>query len=374
MCRSIDAGNAGGMDTREHIVFKREYTPVLKGIAIIFMFAVHLLKPEWMTHPEWIIDVYVAGMPLAAVLARVGDICIGIFAFITGYGFSGGFHKKSVTQRLFKGGIYFSYLIVLLLFCFPIRVLESLLVTGNFPAITVAETVRSLTALSSQSVKYCWYVLFFALAVVTYAPCEKLLNRIKLSGYWKVAGVCIAGFGMRYVGRKLTALGMPYDALSVWSHYFQWMPVVLTGSIARRENLLENLDELRRKWFKKLTFAMTGWVIVASILLAKIILQTVFGIYSNLDSFYILPFMYGLILTAESIVVRMPPIAKILKRLGDFSLYMWLAHCVLLMGSVQEVLYRLRFPIVILVAGLAVMYPVGYILAAVDRKLQRKLF
>lgn len=351
-------------------IFRKELTPIIKGIALILMFATHVLKTEWMTHPEWIIDITLGGQTLSAILARACDSCIGIFAFITGYSWQEGFDKKKPFARII--GLYISYWVALMAFCLPIRFLVTYGTTGTFQLVHAwNELALSLLAVASPSVSYCWYISFFALAVLTYRPSMLLLKKLRMNGLAESVLLCVVGIAMRFVTRGINmVVPIPDLLMSVLSHYFQWMPVVLIGSLAKRDRLMERLDRLVQYAVGK---KIKPWVAVAIaivVLLIKVFMQAVLNIYSNLDSFFVLPLLYGTVSLSRGIYKRCHRITKTLSLLGQCSLYMWLTHSVLNYAPIQNVLYRLRLPLLILGAALLVMLPVGYGLQKLEQFLK----
>lgn len=350
-------------------LFTREVTPIIKGFAIIMMFSLHLLKTDWMIWPEWIIDFSLSGKSLATVLANTGDICIGIFAFVTGYSWWEGFQNKTPWQRI--GALYFSYWIAMFLFCLPIRYLVEYS-DGFTLFVSYSQLAQSLLAVASPSVTYCWYVSFFAIAVLTYQPCISLLNRIRLNGFLDVFLVCVLGMVMRVFSRIVYQIvPFPYWVLTLLSHYFQWMPVIVTGAIAKRDRLLERMHRVIVKRFGK-EYSLWGAIAsVGLVLVLKIIVQFVLNIYSNFDSFLMLPFMYGLVVIARKLCVKKYRISSWLEKMGNASLYMWLTHSVLQYESVQNVLYRMRIPLLIVLTGLWVMLPIGQALNTAEKKMKK---
>ena len=76
---------------------KREYTNIIKGLAIIIMFAHHFL-----TFPEWIIQGvnFSASDTFADFFNLPLKICVSLFAFLTGYFYY--FRKKKTVKYSVK--------------------------------------------------------------------------------------------------------------------------------------------------------------------------------------------------------------------------------------------------------------------------------
>ena len=146
--------------------FRREYSDAMKGIAIILMFSLHLLQSGWMKDPSPIVDLRFYGTAFSSVIAYACDVCIGIFAFITGYGWADSFSKKRKIERILN--LYLSYWVVLLVFDFPIRILSTAINEGVFPEVSIGEILLSILAIKSSSSLFQWYVFFFGTAVIAF--------------------------------------------------------------------------------------------------------------------------------------------------------------------------------------------------------------
>lgn len=351
-------------------LFTRDVTPVLKGIAIILMFSLHLLKTDWMVWPEWILDFSVNGESISTIFANTGDICIGIFAFITGYSWWEGFRNKSMFQRL--GSLYLSYWIALISFCLPMRYIIEY-GSGFVLYTSVTQLIQSLLAIASPSASYCWYVSFFTVAVLTYRPCIAIVKRLHLNGFVEIFLLCVAGMVLRVLSRLVYNIApFSYLLFNFLSHYFQWMPVILSGAVAKRDRLLEHMHGFFCKNFGKKYAIWFGILLVVIVFLIKITAQVGLNVYSNFDSFLILPFMYGLVVISRRIIARKKYISAWLSKFGKASLYMWLTHNVLQYEAIQNLLYRLRNPLLIVLAGLLVMMPIGNALNKIEINLRKQ--
>lgn len=342
--------------------FLKELTPIIKGIAIILMFAVHLLKTKWMTYPEMVVDFKIGALTLSDILARGGDICVGMFAFITGYGWSikGGGENK-LRQSFGVGSVYWLYWLVLILFAFPMRILMALLSGNGFPAISSVEILKSLFALESESVKFQWYIYFYVLALFTYPWFNRATKAIHCGFVMKMIGICLAFLLLRLGLRALLECVWPSeDVMSVVSHYGQWMPVVMIGSAVR-----ENEQSIAGR-FQKPVFMWAA----PTIYFAKVLFQYMTGLYSGFDSFIIFPFMVGIIELARRIHDCAPILNRVLSCLGKFSMYMWLTHRIMLFQPFQRIMSLFRFPVIMLMAALAIMLPVSMLLSNIDMRLR----
>lgn len=347
---------------KTHDFFCPEITPILKGIAIIFMFGLHLLRPEWMSYPELVISLPVKDSYLYAILSNGGDICIGIFAFITGYGWAFSFYKIPRLRRI--GGVYKTYWFVLFAFAFPVRYIFQRLIDNTSIVFGFRQALMSLLAINSESVRFQWYIYFFALAVVTYGFLTKLVDRIKMGAIIKSYLICVifmvARVSFRIVFTKLISSNL---MLGIASHYCQWMPVVIMGHIISKERIFDKIKKWSGEKMSDGWFSLLCLLASMSIYCGKCFVQFFTGIYSNYDSFIILPFVFCLCGVANYIHQYISSVKYVLSFLGSISMFLWLSHNILLYQQLQKVLLMPRFPVLILVMAFLIMTPIGYILS-----------
>ena len=94
-------------------------------------------------------------------------------------------------------GGYRVYWLVLLLFAFPMRVLLSA-INGIGISLSLADVIRGITAVGSLSVRFGWYIYFFALAVITYPLLVKAVDNLRINGVLLCYLVCGAALILRF--------------------------------------------------------------------------------------------------------------------------------------------------------------------------------
>ena len=355
---------------QDQAFFHKEDTNFIKGIAIILMVALHRLKPEWIINPELLIDISILGTPLYAILARSGDICIGIFAFITGYGWYFSFHRKGWLGRIIslKSGIYPKYWLSLLLVCFPARLLCGYLMEGNAFTTNAKEVFFSIFAIESKSSPYCWYVSFFALVVLTYPLLQRSISKINIRPVNIIAVILMASFALR-VADKMFISKIPFlGSLSgVVTHYIQWIPAIALGSLCANYSIFEKM----RRWCEN-HIAMDpdtiGILLAVSLYISKTLIQFMSGIYTNFDCIIIIPMVYGLICLSHRIMNSLSGyVYRAISFLGDLSFYIWMTHSILKYPLFQKIVYSVRIPILILVCSICVTIPFSFLLKRIEQ-------
>lgn len=156
-----------------------ETSKKLKGIAILMMVSMHLMKTEWMNNPPLLLDPIVNGEFLSHILAESLHASTAIFAFLTGYAW-GRYYKNPIKKI---ASIYISFWVVALCVNLPVVLWDSILIQGDLSWLNLQEIVASMMAVSSNISTYCWYISFYALAAMTFHLFDKLLDATKVNAY-----------------------------------------------------------------------------------------------------------------------------------------------------------------------------------------------
>jgi len=134
-----------------NIDFGPDKSQILRGIAIIFMIALHNN-----TLPEF-------------------KICVPIFTFLVGYGYA--FAKeKNIRHAVKRSWRLLSHFWLILLGIF----LPTAILAGGFKP-TLGNVIPELFGLDSQLNYYSWYIYFYIYAMSAMIPASWLINRFKLS-------------------------------------------------------------------------------------------------------------------------------------------------------------------------------------------------
>lgn len=337
----------------------------LKGIAILMMVTMHLMKTEWMNAPLMLLDLRIDGESLSHILAESLHASTAIFAFLTGYAWGRQHYKKPLKKIV---SIYISFWIVTLFVNFPIDVLDAVLTQKDLAWLNFREVLETALAISSNVSRFCWYISFYALAVITFPLFKKILEIIKINTYFKMMIIIVGFLTLRLSVRKLYAYGVLNDTLLVIvQHYNTAMPRLLLGVIVGQEGIFDS-------WYSFIGKKSLPLSIFFIVLLTIGRTFMIFGlrIESELDIIWIVFEMYALVVITNKLT-DIPWIAKALIILGNYSLYIWLAHAVLLTDIIQPLTYSTRIPIVIVTIAVSVTLFIGMFMQRIDRNIKRYL-
>lgn len=346
--KNITCKNGGGY-------YGKTESQMVAGIAILLMIWHHLFS-----YPNWLIDGISVNSALGKYVnyivwltARIGNICIYIFAFQSGYSI---YQRSDLydtirkrTARIFS--FLFSYWIVCVFFW-----VIGWFFNENLPTPTAA--LLNMFGLEVGfyadwiNVIFAWYVLYYILLIAAYP----ILNR------------CFRTKSIMVI--SLSTIGCLCIPL-VLSHYGitgYWTPFAasLMGIFTSKYKLFEHLDNTLNKYSKKIwvcLLALCGVISVRVILLyiqSHFDYNSLFAVFASVcEGLIAFAFIYVLISFMNNICK--PWISRILCFLGGISMFLWFLHSILFTGSrfLQPYVYFSSEPIVIFLTTLSVFVPIA---------------
>lgn len=333
----------------------------LKGIAIIMMVSMHLMKTEWIKYHEMLWDVEINGHYLSYLITQSIHSSTAIFAFISGYAWGGGKIGNS-TKRLEKIiSIYVSYWVATLFVNLP-----CLLLNGTLHINGIGDIILCLAAVSSKLSTYCWYVAFFGAAVITFPIFKIIIDNWNLNICINIILIIVFFYGIRVGVKILSHLGF-YNSImgNFLSDYCATMPIVLIGYIVRQSDLFGYIN-YRFKHMRKETIAI---FLFSAISIIRGYLVIVLNFKSNLEALWIIIEIYSLVIVSRKICA-VKCIDMLLKWLGAHSLYIWLIHSIFGYAHIQKFTYILHVPLMIIIMVMAISALIAIPVNYLDKKIQ----
>lgn len=164
----------------------------LKGIAIILMLIHHLFAYPSRISPDITVYHMVNSVDIEMFVGLFGKICVSMFLFLSGYGFS---LKKEVSFKYIWGklkNLYISYWIVLFIFV-PIGII---FFPGERYSLSPSLFLENLMGIKSTYNSEWWFFKLYVLYVLS-LPLLSRLNIGPLLGLLFLAALC--GKGLQYV-------------------------------------------------------------------------------------------------------------------------------------------------------------------------------
>ena len=152
----------------------RENTSFMKGIALCLMFIHHLFAfPERIVEPNYYIPI-ISNFKLEEILGQIGQICVPIFLFLSGYGLSLN-HDKNIDYFIKKiYSFYKDYWLVFFIFIpFGFYFLSGV----NGYEFSIYEFTLNALALSSSYIGEAWFAGVYILLIMCTPIIQKLKNK-----------------------------------------------------------------------------------------------------------------------------------------------------------------------------------------------------
>lgn len=339
--------------TRNYI--DKKNTDIIKGIAICMMLIHHFF-----TFPSWYHEYsypYMNGF--AAIFQDPFKSCVAIFAFLTGYFYC--YNKKKNLKYSLKKitDLLISHFVVLVLLC----VISIVLKCYDFSFQSLG---LELLGLQGEIMVFSWYVSFYIISLVLIPFFAKLADKHILAAI--STGVLLPIILLYIYNTYFKVSITPIDSAI---NSLDWFSVMAMGYIfARYEVFYRVFDAI---FYHKiphflqiiisvllLFFAFMGRHILSGVNLSFVL----FGLYLRLDIIYAPLFIYALINLLNCI--KWKSILFPLKKMGEYSLYIWFIHAVFFncCGKyTQKLLYFPKNPFLVFVWGALICFGAAVILS-----------
>ena len=337
---------------------EKSETNVIKGFAIILMFAHHFFT-FFGTNPEWFVDgvAYPSFSGISHYFCEPTKICVGMFALLTGYFYYYGKHKTYKYSFKKITDVWLAYLVIFAIMLIPALILGTI---DASPLNILLEAV----ALRRTTMFFCWYVLFYVMAMLILPVYNKLLEKAHIAVSFGVLLIPpVISFTMnRFLGG--------FGIVGSFFGYLTWFSCVGSGLIIAKYGLFKRLAV----FYEKMNRAL---IILCSILMIAVAMAVrYFTVYFDLICAPMA--VFGIVELYKNI--RITGNALILKTLGRYSLLMWFIHGVFfnnLKEYTQRILYFPKNPVLVLLWGLAICLAASAILDIPIKyltKLKNRLF
>lgn len=334
---------------------ERDATGVLKGVALIFMFLHHFFNMpenyiEGISYPGLEGFIRIFGEPL--------QICVAIFAFLTGY-FYVFVPKKNVRYSLKRiTDVWILYLAFFLLLLIPAAAL------GCWDA-SVKNFLLEAIGLYRPTMIFCWYVDFYIVAVL-------LLPLFHLGARKHIVTAVLLGLVLPFCIVVLLTDRVHIPSKNIEKlvfNLFTWFPCIASGYIFARFGLFEKwFDVLFKRWIKNkgvriaVDVLLMGIALAGRYFLSQISINiSVFTVTFSFNFLLAPLFIYGLLNLYYAVAQK--KVFLPLSVLGKYSAGMWFVHCLFFNSCkayTQPILYFPKNPLLVLLWGLLICLALSF--------------
>lgn len=334
----------------------REETNVIKGIALIFMFAHHFF-----TFPDWWMDGI--NYPILRVWSDTFceslKMCVPLFAFLTGYLYP--VQKDKSMKRSLNKIVYFLrqyWLIYMPLFLIAI-------VTGS-AELNIKDFLLGMIGLDTKIMIFCWYVYYFIILMLVLPVIHRMYKKNPpIFGIFIITLITVLIVIINWF-----KIGNVFDNViySLW----MWLPVSIVGYLCSVCNTFEAISKIfqnKHEGIKILLCLLIGiWAFMGRRIHPFISLSGHQII--SMDIFYTPCFILCLVGIYRTIKIDM--LWTVVSRIGKQSMYMWFIHCVFFdcfKKVLQPILYVFDNPVFVLIWGLLICYAGACVLCYIEHKI-----
>jgi len=343
--------------------FDRRSSDAIKGVALLLMLVHHFF-----TFPAWYVPAVssLAHPWFAAHFSAPTRLCVGIFAFLSGYFY---YYNKDKTLRYSLRKI--SDFLISYWAAYAVLLLLAVAAVGYRP-----EQLRyELFGIKRPVMVFCWYVVYYCTFMLVLPLLWRLLER------GAVAAI-VFGVVLPVAIVQLLALRLSGDVMEeIAAQFIPWFPVTVTGYLFARYDLFRTCFDAAWKeplgktarvavWTLLLGLSFFARLYCRSFTLGSVAHQAgEFALTFNPDMLYVPVFLYALVnLWALLPWQRLQAFAA---GVGKYSLLMWFFHCAFFNVArdvTQPILFLPRFAPLVLAWGAALCYAAA---RAVDLPLRR---
>ena len=327
----------------------KENAAFLQGIAVLFMVFHHLFAFPDRVHVPYTMVLDFSFFHFSTLLSYFGSICMGMFAFVSGYGMvKVATIKLKNKKNLILGGyalvfqqmkkFYLRFWIVFFIFVS----LGFILGVYQFDWLVF---FKSLVGINTTYNGEWWYVLEYIRFLLVFPVLFWIVSLInKLSKMWRY------GIYLIFTGLLVVVVFSP-----VASKVLNVLPAFIFGMIIYELEIFENLFILmKRIGVFRYIISLTGIMLI--------VLERFFSPFGNNLDFIVVPFFcfFVLIIAKNRIVYRLAnyPIVFI----GKYSIYIWLTHTFFAYYYFQSFTYSPYFSVLIFLWCLGLTLCVGIVL------------
>ena len=333
-------------------------TRQLKGLAILMMLWLHLFSDEETVSQCSYLLSYVNGLPLAYSLSRLASCCVPIYIFLGGYGLAATF--RTTPGNLLHGGrralaLMANFWLVFLIFI-PLGCWVN-------PAVYPGDLWTLLLNATAVSYSYngaWWFLLPYVLLTLT---AQQLISRCETSAKGRdvalLVVLAVVNIGVYLLKGALPLTDTwPLPGVLTLLNYVSMLLLFTMGILAVKYQWIE-------RWRDKLLLFPAWKVAVALVVLC--LLKMLLGASSLLN----VPFV--VLLIPMLLALRWPQwIHRTLEFLGLHSTNMWLTHY-FFYYMFGNLIYGLRYPIVIFVVLTAVSLGCSLVLRPLFEPLRKRI-
>ena len=311
------------MEQPRFVIFNKEMTSIVKGVAIIFMMLLHFYTPGGY-------DVLLDYSRSLYGWHYMFKICVGMFVFMVGYGYSFSRTKDLAYAVGHIKKLLIPFWTVLFVFTLPVCFRQVL----HDDPLTL---FYNLFGIDSRYNWYSWFVYFFIYAMLVMPFISRFIDRKPVRNAMIVIAILIVltallhempRFAMLLFGAKMEPVSDSRPLMALYN-CLMVSPGMVLGYLFARNGYFERvrIDGHQRL----VTLLLCSLVVVASFVLRHVVIMHFK--WFQMDFVYA-PFIIGAVAVLFS-KFQWKAARRVLVKLGELSVYIWFLHALFFTESVR---------------------------------------
>lgn len=324
--------------------FTKEHTQVAKGVALLLMLFDYLY---WMDYGKYTAFIKLPNVnDIPWLIGSVGNICVTMFLFLSGYGMFFSQQKRSYSikdslKRIYNIWIQYAFITIIII------ALDSAF--GKIQ-LDIRKIVLNVAALDYSYNKFAWFMITYIVIIFVFP----LINKIYSKTNWIVQIGILVGIkcGITVINTVLQSKCVaPEIIYKMFIEPFMFLPVFLIGYVCAEYKVFERaLNFIQDKITKKYKIGLVIILIGTCIFMLQISATVFDNITAPLLCF-----------TIPYILIN-GKVAKILQYIGKMSTNMWLIHYPIMVTLANTLVYAPKYWLLILVWLIIIMIPICYLI------------
>lgn len=303
--------------TTTNLQFTRDYTQIIKGIAILFMIILHVGGSGTFDVPMRTMAEY----PILGFVHPSFKLCVGIFTFMIGYGYA--FAK--VKDWHYSTKHVWSLLKVFWLILLVITIPSILMVGGNsISERGVEDFIQNLLGVSSSLNWYSWFVSLYIFCMIVLPWIHRWLDKKPI--------LATIVFSIAFYVLEVGIHTLPNWESNKWVYSLfnncMLMPTVLIGYCFAKQQVFQKV-QVPKHW----SMGIAGLVLIVLAFIVRAYCGAVAGF--NLDIVYAPSSILGILIIFN--ICKLQITSKVLTNLGNLSVYMWFFHALFFTDVVRTI-------------------------------------
>lgn len=335
--------------------FTKQHTQIAKGFAIILMLFDHLY---WMDYGKYSALIKLPnGQDIPWMIGSIGNICVAMFLFLSGYGMYVSTKKKihfGIRDALIRiKNLYVQYLLITTV----IIILDLIFGKIGFEPLKI---ILNILALNYTYNKFAWFMITYIVIMLVFPITHFILQKCN----WILEVIiilCIKG-GITVLYSLVSAgIDIPEIIYKVCFEPFMFFPVFLIGYFCAKHLIMEkSIEKIRKKPRGNVKIVM--FMIFGVTLLFMFLVENT--IFDNITA--------PLLVFSTAYLLKGTVIEKIVSFMGRHSTNMWLIHYPIMVTLLADVIYAPSEWLLILIWLIILMLPFCYGIDWVMKKIVKR--